>query len=68
DQPLFEVGVQVDSQMRVLDASGDPLYQNLYAAGGLLAGATRWREKSGDGIALASALRACDTILGDTND
>ena len=68
DQPLFEVGVQVDSQMRVLDASGDSLYQNLYAAGGLLAGATRWREKSGDGIALASALRACDTILGDTND
>ncbi|MDU5268109.1 MAG: FAD-binding protein, partial [Varibaculum cambriense] len=68
DQPLFEVGVQVDSQMRVLDASGDPLYQNLYAAGGLLAGATRWREKSGDGIALASALRACDTILGDNND
>ena len=68
DQPLFEVGVQVDSQMRVLDDSGAPLYQNLYAAGGLLAGATRWREKSGDGIALASALRACDTILGDTND
>lgn len=68
DQPLFEVGVQVDSQMRVLDASGNPLYQNLYAAGGLLAGATRWREKSGDGIALASAFRACETILGDTND
>lgn len=68
DQPLFEVGVRVDSQMRVLDDSGAPLYQNLYAAGGLLAGATRWREKSGDGIALASALRACDTILGDTND
>ena len=68
DQPLFEVGVQVDSQMRVLDASGNALYQNLYAAGGLLAGATRWREKSGDGIALASAFRACETILGDTND
>lgn len=68
DQPLFEVGVEVDSQMRVLDASGNPLYQNLYAAGGLLAGATRWREKSGDGIALASAFRACETILGDTND
>lgn len=68
NQPLFEVGVRVDSQMRVLDTSGAPLYQNLYATGGLLAGATRWREKSGDGIAVASALRACDTILGDTND
>ena len=68
NQPLFEVGVRVDSQMRVLDTSGAPLYQNLYATGGLLAGATRWREKSGDGIALASALRACDTILGATDE
>ena len=68
DQPLFEVGVEVDSQMRVLDKEYKTLYSNLYAVGGLLAGATRWREKSGDGIALASAIRACETILGDTND
>lgn len=68
NQPLFEVGVEVDSQMRVLDKEKNPRYSNLYAVGGLLAGATRWREKSGDGIALASAFRACDTILGDTND
>ncbi|WP_122820165.1 glycerol-3-phosphate dehydrogenase subunit GlpB [Varibaculum vaginae] len=68
NQPLFEVGVQVDSQMRVLADTGAPLYQNLYAAGGLLAGATRWREKSGDGIAIASALRACETILGESNE
>ena len=62
-QPLFRVGVRVDKSMRVLDGSGDPVYDNLYAAGGLLAGATRWREKSGEGIALGSAVAAVDTIL-----
>ena len=40
------------------------LLDNLHAVGGLLAGATRWREKSGDAIALVSALRAADSILG----
>ena len=32
-------------------------------AGGILAGATRWTEKSGEGIALASAVAAADSIL-----
>jgi|GEM_PF-4636611 len=35
----------------------------IHAVGGNLAGATRWREKSGEGIALASAVRAADTIV-----
>ncbi len=66
-QPLFRVGVRVDPAMRVLDAAGQPVYENLYAAGGLLAGATRWQEKSGEGIALGSAVAAVDTILA-TNE
>lgn len=63
DQPLFRVGVRVDPQMRVLDADGAPVWPNLRAAGGVLAGATRWREKSGDGIAVGSAVAAADSIL-----
>jgi len=63
DQKLFAVGVRVDSSMRPLDASGQVPYANLYAAGGLLAGSIRWTEKSGDGIAVASAVRAADAIL-----
>lgn len=62
EQPLFLSGVNVDDSMRPLDSNNKPLYDNLYAAGGNLAGATRWREKSGEGIALASALRASETI------
>jgi len=62
-QPLFTVGVETDDAMLVRRPDGDPVYSNLYAAGGILAGATRWQEKSGEGIALASAVRAADSIL-----
>lgn len=62
-QPLFTVGVETDDTMLVRHPGGDPVYTNLYAAGGILAGATRWQEKSGEGIAVASAVRAADSIL-----
>ena len=62
EQPIFKVGVAVDSQMRVL-GSGKPVYGNLRAAGDLIAGSNRWAEKSGDGIAAASAVLAADSIL-----
>lgn len=62
--PLFEVGVRVDERMRPVDEEGAPVFENLYTAGGMLAGAQRWQEKSGDGIAIASAARAATSILG----
>lgn len=64
DQPVFLAGLDVDDDMHPLGADKTPVYTNVYAAGGNLAGATRWREKSGEGIALASAVRAADHILG----
>lgn len=63
EQALFRVGVRTDGGGRVLDAAGETVYDNLYAAGGILAGANRWREKSGDGIAAATGYRAAETIL-----
>ncbi len=63
DQALFRVGVAVDDAMRVLDADGAVVHPNLHAAGGVLAGASRWHEKSGEGIAAASGVRAAETIL-----
>ncbi|MBK8446989.1 MAG: glycerol-3-phosphate dehydrogenase subunit GlpB [Micropruina sp.] len=62
-QPLFTAGVETDDTMLVRHPGGEPVYSNLYAAGGILAGATRWQEKSGEGIAVASAVRAADSIL-----
>lgn len=62
EQPLFSVGVPVNAAMQPLDAAGQRVYANLYAAGGILAGAAGWRDKTGDGVAAASALVAADAI------
>lgn len=62
EQPLFRVGVRVGTDLRPLGPDGAPVYDNLYAVGGLLAGASRWAEKSGDGIAIGSAVAAADWI------
>ncbi|MGJ6979659.1 glycerol-3-phosphate dehydrogenase subunit GlpB [Aestuariimicrobium soli] len=62
-QQLFAVGLRTDESMRPVDHDGRVVWQNLHAAGSILAGATRWEEKSGEGIALGSARRAVDAIL-----
>ena len=64
-QPLFSAGLDVDTSMHVLRKGKTPVFPNLYAAGGILAGAQRWREKSGDGIAVGSAVKAADAMMGD---
>lgn len=64
-QPLFKVGVATDAAMRPVDAAGAVVLANLRVAGGLLAGAVRWSEKSGEGIAVGSAVVAADSICED---
>ena len=64
--PLFHVGGT--SYMQYGLHNGVPSYMTrdvdgAALAGGILAGATRWQEKSGEGIALASAVQAADSIL-----
>ena len=59
-QPLFAVGVGVEASMRPVDAAGAPVYPNLYAAGGILAGAYRWSERS------RPTRTAVDTIRANT--
>lgn len=62
EQPLFRVGVSVDPELRPCQG-GTAIYANLRAAGGIIAGSSRWAEKSGDGIAVASAVAAAESIL-----
>ncbi|MDO4665834.1 MAG: glycerol-3-phosphate dehydrogenase subunit GlpB [Actinomycetaceae bacterium] len=59
---LFKIGTKVDQDMRPLDGGGEVVYQNLFAVGGILAGAIRWADKSGEGIALGSMIRATNAI------
>lgn len=61
-QPLFLAGLRTDATGLVTEVSGKPAYDNVYAAGGALAGAIRWQELSGEGIAIATALRAARSM------
>lgn len=62
-QPYATFGLRVDSHMRPLGADGAPLLRNLFAAGGVLAGARRAEEGSRQGIGLATAWRAVESAL-----
>jgi glycerol-3-phosphate dehydrogenase subunit B len=63
ENPIDRTGVAVDDNMRPVSTGGGNAFPNLYAAGGILAGAAPWRELSGNGLALASGLVAADAIL-----
>ena len=43
------------------------MFDNVLVAGATLAGAEPWREKSGDGLSLATGYRAAELILGETD-
>ena len=59
DHPIARAGVAVDRDLRPVDAGLD----NVLVAGATLAGAEPWREKSGDGISLATGHRAAELVL-----
>jgi glycerol-3-phosphate dehydrogenase subunit B len=74
DEPRFEqgyfdehglsrAGVAIDERMRPVNGEGEPVYENLHAAGATLGGAVPWREGSGNGISLASGYAAASAIL-----
>jgi glycerol-3-phosphate dehydrogenase subunit B len=58
DHPIARAGVAVDGELRPEGL------ENVLVAGATLAGAQPWREKSGDGISLATGHRAAELILG----
>jgi glycerol-3-phosphate dehydrogenase subunit B len=62
-QSYATFGVAVDHAMRPRAMDGGPVLDNLYAAGGLLAGADRTSEGSRQGIDLATAYRAVEAAL-----
>ncbi len=58
DHELVRFGVTVDDELRPLDADGRPAYDNLRAAGTVLAGFDYEAEQSRDGVALATGYAA----------
>jgi glycerol-3-phosphate dehydrogenase subunit B len=58
DHPMGRAGVAVGRDLRPAGA------ENVLVAGATLAGAQPWKEKSGDGISIATGHRAAELILG----
>ena len=61
-QPAFRGGVAVNDALQPADATGTPVYTNLWAAGGLLAHMDPILERSLEGVAIASAVAAVENI------
>ena len=62
EHPMSRTGVAVDDDLRPVDAEGGVVYENVFVAGATLGGAEPWREKSGNGISLATGYRAAQAI------
>ncbi|ERH10413.1 MAG: anaerobic glycerol-3-phosphate dehydrogenase [halophilic archaeon J07HX64] len=54
EHPLVRAGVSVDTDLRPLDSSGRPEYDNLRVAGRLVGGVDYDAEQSADGVALVT--------------
>jgi len=67
-QPFSQVGLEVDDCLRPVDGAGAAPIANLRAVGAMLAHAEPWREKSGDGISLATGYRAAEVLLEANGD
>jgi glycerol-3-phosphate dehydrogenase subunit B len=63
EQPYARFGVRVDPHFRPCDRRNRPYFENLFAAGGLLAGSDRALEGSRQAIDLASAFCAVEAAL-----
>ena len=62
--PIYQSGLQVDAQFRPVAANGthQAVYQNLYAAGTTLAHCEVIRERSFEGVALATGYAAIEAL------
>jgi glycerol-3-phosphate dehydrogenase subunit B len=60
--PIFAGGVPVNRQFQPVHPDGTPAYANLWAAGGCLAHADQIRERSMEGIAIATGVAAATRL------
>jgi glycerol-3-phosphate dehydrogenase subunit B len=63
EHPIARAGIATDDALRPLNSGGEVERDNVCVAGAMVAGAEPWREKSGDGISVATGYRAAETIL-----
>jgi glycerol-3-phosphate dehydrogenase subunit B len=61
--PIFQGGVQVNEAWQPVDAEGNVIYNNLWAAGNLLAHADAIHTRSREALALGTGVAAVQAIL-----
>jgi glycerol-3-phosphate dehydrogenase subunit B len=61
---INQAGLETDDMMRPLDASGRPAFENLFAAGIILAHQDWTRMKCGSGLSIATAYGAVKSYIG----
>jgi glycerol-3-phosphate dehydrogenase subunit B len=61
--PINRAGVEINDAFQPLDKAGRPVYQNLFAAGSILAHQDWMRMKCGSGLAIATAYGAVNALL-----
>jgi glycerol-3-phosphate dehydrogenase subunit B len=61
--PIFTGGVAVNDQWQPVDDQGNPVHENLWAAGSVLAHTDPIRERSLEGLAIATGVAAAETIV-----
>lgn len=62
--PYMRCGVRVNENLQPITAKGEVIYPNVFAIGGLLAGADRTSEGSREGVDLATAWKAINGLNG----
>ena len=60
--PLERAGIRTDAALRPVDGGGKVVLENVAIAGSLLAGMRYLEERCGDGVAIASGIRAATTL------
>ena len=61
--PIFQCGIEVDEEFHPLDRYGGIIYRNLYATGNSLGYCDAIRERSFDGVALATGYAVADHVI-----
>jgi glycerol-3-phosphate dehydrogenase subunit B len=61
---INQAGLETDAMLRPLDMSGQPAFENLFAAGIILAHQDWTRMKCGSGLSVATAYGAVNTYIG----
>jgi glycerol-3-phosphate dehydrogenase subunit B len=59
---ISQAGLEIDNSFRPINASGKPVYDNLFAAGSILAHQDWMRQKCGAGLSIATAYKAVDAF------